>query len=135
MNIESQSLVPNLLQKMFISQNTSQPFAIITEHCLEVLLYILILNGEERISQLVLLDLQTAMELIFFLLLLVVMRLVVGVVLIKIFYPVLLYITLHQATEETAGVAIVIVFLTVVLLVADVLSNIRMDFSSFSITG
>ena len=66
---------------------------------------------------------------------LLVLRIATGVIVIKMFYPIILSILVDQIRMEKIGVTIApLIFLTL-LLAIDILSNVRMDFGRDRMTG
>lgn len=66
---------------------------------------------------------------------LLVLRIATGVILIKMFYPIILSVLVDQIWMGRIGITIAPLLLLTLLLIIDILSNVRMDFGRDRMTG
>jgi hypothetical protein len=137
MKMEPQPAVRTAMLRMFVYRNEAQPFWIILENCLEAMTYLLAIHANQEIRDIVGEGFTQTFVIFCLLLGLLVLRAVCGVVAIKMAYPIILSLGLYEATIEVDDFHFVVVslFLLTLLLIMDVLSNIRLDFEQGSITA
>lgn len=73
--------------------------------------------------------------LMLFFAILLVLRIATGVILIKMFYPIILSVLVDQIRMDRIGITIAPLILLTLLMVIDILSNVRMDFGRNRMTG
>jgi hypothetical protein len=130
---ECKELLGNALKRFFINRNTLPSFLHIVEHCFEALVYLIVLHSPSAISELIEPNQSTAMMIAAIFIKLIILRATTGVSFIKIFYPVVLALTLYSSSQITPSFLVVILVLMGLLLVVDLLSNVALDFSPTTI--
>lgn len=133
MTKESKEILVNALKRFFMNRNSLPSFLHIFEHSFEALLYLIVIHSPNTISELIVLNQSTAIFIAAIFIKLIILRATTGISFIKIFYPVVLNLTLYLTSEETLPILIVILIVMGFLLVVDLLSNIALDFNQTSI--
>lgn len=135
MKLEIRGMIFNLLTDCFLKKSTTTSFISIYEHCVEFLSYLFILNDPQTVTAFFPYSNKTALLLIIILSTLIIVRIYTGISFIKAFYPVTLFVTMHGLSSDTLTVVCPILLLLTILVVGDVLSNTKLDFSPLSITA
>lgn len=132
---ECGQIIAYALKQFLIGRNNLPPFLIIVEHCFEALLYIIVTHSPQTLLNLIHYTTPTALFIIAMLNTSLLLRFLKGRSFTKVLFPPILCLILYQSSRVPLTLSIVILILMAVLLVGDVLGNIKLDFEALSINA
>lgn len=99
MNMEKRHLLLRIFETTFIRKNKLRPFLGYIDHLIEAISYLIIIYHHEAILINVNLDLMVTLEWLFLFATLVALRITTGIIVVKMFYPIILTLVIHHLTQ------------------------------------